>query len=151
MLHRGSDIWTRQSMGQGRANPQSDRHEQDQKQDVTRNAYRTRSKQVGCFQGGVVGEASDICLGLDCAGTWMPSCTAGLGLHRTFPETEIHSSRCLDAWPAREARSYFQIELIMQKKGVKQHPELSSACELLCPLAWNEVWVSGIISHIVRQ
>lgn len=34
-----------------------------------------------------------------------------------FPKTEIHSSRCLETQPAREARSYFQLELVMQKKN----------------------------------
>lgn len=34
-----------------------------------------------------------------------------------FPKTEIHSSRCLETQSAQEPRSYFQLELMMQKKS----------------------------------
>lgn len=111
------------------------------------NCHRERS-QARSEQAAVMREAPELCLGPHWAGTWMPSCTAILGLHRTFPETEVHSGRCLETQPAREARSYFQLELMRQKKSVKQDSELSSVSKLLYPLGQTEeIWVCAIISH----
>lgn len=54
-----------------------------------------------------------------------------------FPKTEIYSSRCLETQPAQEPRSYFQLELMMQKKS-KAASRVESVSKLLYPMGWTE-------------
>lgn len=148
---RGNDIWTRQSVGQGKTNQQGDRHERDQRQDVTWNAPRTRSKQAWCET------------------TVLSRWSCGRGLRRL-----CGSSVQVHGWPAARLALAFTGLFLKQpatragawkpslwgKQGhvsklntmQNKNSEVASRVELLWALGrTEEAWVSAIMSYTVRQ